>query len=61
MGINVDTPTSERGLLLTNDRAFLLRAPWAMVFPGVAILLTTLAFNPAGDGVRDALDPSLRG
>ena len=53
--------TSEQGLMMTNGRAFLLRAPWAIVFPGVAILLTTLAFNLVVDGVRDALDPSLRG
>jgi peptide/nickel transport system permease protein len=46
--------------MLTNGRAFLLNAPWAMIFPGGAILLTTLAFNLVGDGVRDALDPSLR-
>ena len=49
------------GLMLTNGRAFLLNAPWAMIFPGAAILLTTLAFNLVGDGIRDALDPSLRG
>ena len=61
LDINVDMLTSEQGLMLTNGRAFLLRAPWAIVFPGVAILLTTLAFNLVVDGVRDALDPSLRG
>jgi peptide/nickel transport system permease protein len=61
LGLGAQPPTPEWGLMLTNGRAFLLNAPWAMIFPGLAILLTTLAFNLAGDGVRDALDPSLRG
>jgi len=61
LGLGAQPPTPEWGLMLTNGRAFLLNAPWAMIFPGLAILLTTLAFNLVGDGVRDALDPSLRG
>ena len=61
LGLGAQPPTPEWGLMLTNGRAFLLNAPWAMIFPGCAILLTTLAFNLVGDGVRDALDPSLRG
>jgi peptide/nickel transport system permease protein len=60
LGLGAQPPTPEWGLMLTNGRAFLLNAPWAMIFPGLAILLTTLAFNLLGDGVRDALDPSLR-
>ncbi len=60
LGLGAQPPTPEWGLMLTNGRAFLLNAPWAMIFPGVAIFLTTLAFNLVGDGVRDALDPSLR-
>jgi peptide/nickel transport system permease protein len=61
LGLGAQPPTPEWGLMLTNGRAFLLNAPWAMIFPGMAILITTLAFNLLGDGVRDALDPSLRG
>src|ERR1700686_2658700 len=61
LGLGAQPPTPEWGLMLTNGRAFLLNAPWAMIFPGLAILLTTLAFNLVGDGVRDALDPSMRG
>ena len=61
LGLGAQPPTPEWGLMLTNGRAFLLNAPWAMIFPGGAILLTTLAFNLVGDGVRDALDPNLRG
>jgi peptide/nickel transport system permease protein len=60
LGLGAQPPTPEWGLMLTNGRAFLLNAPWAMFFPGIAILVTTLAFNLLGDGVRDALDPSLR-
>jgi peptide/nickel transport system permease protein len=60
LGLGAQPPTPEWGLMLTNGRAFLLNAPWAMIFPGLAIFLTTLAFNLVGDGVRDALDPSLR-
>jgi peptide/nickel transport system permease protein len=60
LGLGAQPPTPEWGLMLTNGRAFLLNAPWAMIFPGGAILLTTLAFNLVGDGVRDALDPSMR-
>jgi peptide/nickel transport system permease protein len=61
LGLGAQPPTPEWGLMLTNGRAFLLNAPWAMIFPGLAILMTTLAFNLVGDGVRDALDPSLAG
>jgi len=61
LGLGAQPPTPEWGLMLTNGRAFLLNAPWAMIFPGLAILFTTLAFNLVGDGVRDALDPSMRG
>ena len=61
LGLGAQPPTPEWGLMLTNGRAFLLNAPWAMIFPGGAILFTTLAFNLVGDGVRDALDPNLRG
>lgn len=60
LGLGAQPPAPEWGLMLTNGRAFLINAPWAMIFPGGAILLTTLAFNLVGDGVRDALDPSLR-
>ena len=39
---------------------FIQRAPWVVTFPGLAILITVLAFNLMGDGLRDALDPKLR-
>ncbi len=43
-----------------NIREFLRRAPYLMVFPGMAILLSALSFNLLGDGLRDALDPRLK-
>jgi peptide/nickel transport system permease protein len=60
LGLGAQPPAPEWGLMLTNGRAFLINAPWAMIFPGLAIMCTTLAFNLVGDGVRDALDPNLR-
>ena len=39
---------------------FIQRAPWVVTFPGLAILITVLAFNLMGDGLRDALDPKLK-
>ncbi len=60
LGLGAQPPAPEWGLMLTNARAFLINAPWAMIFPGSAIMLATLAFNLVGDGVRDALDPYLR-
>ena len=41
-------------------REFILRAWWVVTFPGLAILITVLAINLVGDGLRDALDPKLR-
>ena len=46
--------------LLADAREFVLRAWWAVTFPGLMILLTVLAFNLLGDGLRDALDPKLK-
>ena len=43
--------------MLTGGRELVLRAPWVLTFPGLAIFLTVLAFNLVGDGLRDALDP----
>lgn len=54
LGVNPSTPTW--GLALNEGRAFVSRAWWISVFPGVAIVLTVLAMNLFGDGLRDALD-----
>jgi ABC-type dipeptide/oligopeptide/nickel transport system permease subunit len=46
--------------MIARSRELILRAPWVMTIPGVAILLAVLGFNLLGDGLRDALDPRLR-
>ena len=47
--------------MLQEGREFLETAPWTSIFPGLAIMLTVLAFNLLGDGIRDVLDPRSRG
>jgi peptide/nickel transport system permease protein len=57
LGLGIQPPTAEWGSMLNDARDYWLNAPWALVFPGVAISLTVLGFNLLGDGLRDALDP----
>jgi peptide/nickel transport system permease protein len=57
LGVPVGTPTW--GGMLSDGREYLTDAWWVAFFPGIAIMLTTLSFNLIGDGIRDALDPSL--
>jgi peptide/nickel transport system permease protein len=61
LGIGVKPPSSEWGLMLTDARNFLRNAWWVGTFPGLAITATVVAINLLGDGLRDALDPRLRG
>ncbi len=51
---------SEWGTMLADAREFVVRAWWVVTFPGLMILITVLAFNLLGDGLRDALDPKLK-
>ena len=60
LGMGAQPPTPEWGTMLASAREFILRAPWVVTFPGLAILITVLAFNQLGDGLRDALDPKLK-
>ncbi len=60
LGLGAQPPTPEWGTLLAEAREFVLRAWWVVTFPGIAILVTVLAFNLMGDGLRDALDPKLK-
>lgn len=60
LGMGAQPPTPEWGTMLAEAREFILRAWWVVTFPGVAILLTVLAINLMGDGLRDALDPKLK-
>jgi peptide/nickel transport system permease protein len=57
LGIGIKEPTPSWGYLLSLAPQYYLTQPWLMVWPGAAILLTTLAFNLLGDGLRDAFDP----
>jgi peptide/nickel transport system permease protein len=61
LGIGVKPPSSEWGLMLTDARNFLRDAWWVGTFPGLAITVTVVGINLLGDGLRDALDPRLRG
>ncbi len=60
LGMGAQPPTPEWGTMLANALQFVQRAWWVVTFPGLAILITVLAFNLLGDGLRDALDPKLK-
>jgi peptide/nickel transport system permease protein len=60
LGLGVQPPTPSWGSMVADGRQNLLGAWWVATFPGLAIVLTVLAFNLVGDGLRDALDPRLR-
>ncbi|WP_119680112.1 ABC transporter permease subunit [Indioceanicola profundi] len=60
LGLGAQPPTPEWGTMLSSSLQFLQRAWWVVTFPGLAILVTVLAFNLLGDGLRDALDPKLK-
>ena len=61
LGLGAEPPKPEWGLMLGEERGSIFNAPHLVIFPGLAIMLTVLAFNLLGDGLRDALDPRLRG
>ncbi len=60
LGLGVQPPTPEWGAMLNGGREYLRRSWWITTFPGLAIMLTVLAINVFGDGLRDALDPRSR-
>ena len=57
LGVGIQLPTPSWGNLLSTAPDYYTTRPLLMVYPGVAVVLTTLAFNLLGDGLRDALDP----
>ncbi|MBM4456916.1 MAG: ABC transporter permease [Chloroflexi bacterium] len=61
LGVGAQPPTPSWGLMVNEAQQYVFSAPWASILPGVAILITVLAFNFVGDGLRDALDPYLKG
>ena len=58
LGLSAQPPTPSWGNMLNEGRTYLETAPWISVFPGIAIMVTVLAFNLLGDGLRDVLDPN---
>ena len=60
LGLGIQPPTPEWGSMLNDARDYWLNAPWALLFPGLAISATVLGFNLLGDGLRDALDPKAK-
>jgi peptide/nickel transport system permease protein len=60
LGLGAQPPSPEWGAMLASGREYISRAPWVMIFPGLAIAVSVLAFNLLGDGIREALDPRQR-
>jgi dipeptide transport system permease protein len=60
LGLGVQAPLPEWGTMLSAARDYMQRAPWVVTLPGLSILITVLAINLMGDGLRDALDPKLK-
>jgi peptide/nickel transport system permease protein len=61
LGIGVQPPQPSWGNIIFESQSYFQSAPWLVFFPGMAILLTALAFNLVGDALRDMLDPMQRG
>ncbi|CAM3082567.1 nickel transporter permease [Paenibacillus sediminis] len=60
LGLGAQPPEPEWGKMLSDSRQFIQTAPWTVIFPGVSIMFTVLAFNLLGDGLRDILDPRMK-
>ncbi len=60
LGLGISPPDPSWGNMLTDARELIVNAPWAAVFPGLAIFFTVLGLNLFGDGLRDWLDPHMR-
>ena len=60
LGLGIQPPFPSWGSMLTDAREAIRIAPWAAIFPGIAIFLAVLGFNLLGDGLRDSLDPHMR-
>jgi peptide/nickel transport system permease protein len=61
LGLGTQPPDPSWGTMLNEGRTYLETAPWMSIFPGLAIMVTVFGFNLLGDGLRDILDPQLRG
>lgn len=60
LGVGAQPPAASWGLMISRGKEYLFSAPWIAISPGIAILIIVLAFNYLGDGLRDALDPSMK-
>ena len=60
LGFGIQPPTASWGNMLANAESNMTIAPWVAIFPGLCILITVLAINYLGDGLRDAIDPNMR-
>ncbi|MHA1948433.1 MAG: ABC transporter permease [Candidatus Thorarchaeota archaeon] len=60
IGFGPPIGTAEWGMMIARGQNYILSAPWMTLYPGLAILVTALAFNLVGDGIRDIMDPKLR-
>jgi peptide/nickel transport system permease protein len=60
LGVGVQPPTADWGIMASDGREVLAKAPWVSILPGLVILIVAVACNLAGDGLRDALDPRQR-
>lgn len=61
LGLGITPPTPSWGSMINEGMKYIAMSPWYSVYPGIAILLMVVAFNLLGDGLRDVLDPKLRG
>lgn len=57
LGFGAQAPTPEWGLMLNEGRSYISKAPWLMIYPGIAIVIVVVVFNMLGDSIRDILDP----
>ena len=60
IGMGIAPPAPEWGSMLAESREVMRYSPYVTIFPGAAIILTSLSLNLLGDGLRDALDPKLK-
>ena len=61
LGVGVPPFVPSWGNILAEGRLYIQQAPWLVLYPGAAIMLTVFGLNLVGDGLRDMLDPKLRG
>lgn len=59
VGIGIQPPTASWGNMVSEGQTYLISAPWLVAFPGGAIVLTMIGFSLLGNGLRDALDPTI--